>query len=405
MTVASRRPRARPAWLAAASRALGTMLTGPGRRALVVGVMASLWAGPVPLGGQDTPSRPDGLYAEIHTSKGLIVARLEPELTPLAVTNFVGLAEGTIDNAAFDPGRPFYDGTVWHRVAPGHVIQTGIPDSERANGPGYVFPNEIHAGLSHDHAGALNMANGGPNTNGSQFCITLGDRSYLDGDYIVFGEVVEGMDVVLRIVQGDVVDSVRVARVGEAARAFRADTETFRERVRTAEARVQEHEARKREAEARWIEATWPDATGEPGRVLTRELAAGTGSPPRDGPLRVRYRGTRVRYMGHLLGYEGPELEVTSFGSGPDGVPGFVDPPRAFTFVPGETSLNPGLDGVLATMTPGERRLVIVPAELGYGRSGLYPPETPGEPRFVISPNTLLAYEVEVLEDGSGGSR
>jgi hypothetical protein len=74
-------------------------------------------------------SRPDGLYAEIHTTKGRIIARLEPDLTPLAVASFVGLAEGTIENAAFDRGRPFYDGTVYHRVAPGHVIQTGIPVS------------------------------------------------------------------------------------------------------------------------------------------------------------------------------------------------------------------------------------------------------------------------------------
>src|ERR1019366_3486100 len=151
---------------------------------------------------------PDGLYAEIRTSKGLMVARLEPDLTPLAVANFVGLAEGTIANAAFDLGRPFYDGTVYHRVVPGHVIQTGIPQSARARNPGYTFPNEIHARLSHNHAGALNMANGGPGTNASQFCIMLGDRSYLDGDFTVFGGVVEGLDVVMRIVQGDVVESV-----------------------------------------------------------------------------------------------------------------------------------------------------------------------------------------------------
>ena len=100
----------------------------------------------------------------------------------MTVANFVGLAEGTIANSAFDPGRPFYDGSVYHRVVPGHVIQTGIPASDRARGPGYTFPNEIHARLSHNHAGALNMANSGPNTNSSQFCIMLGDRSYLDGD-------------------------------------------------------------------------------------------------------------------------------------------------------------------------------------------------------------------------------
>src|SRR6185295_8481977 len=147
--------------------------------------------------------RPDGLYAEIRTSKGLIVARLEPELTPMTVANFVGLAEGTIANAAFDPGRPFFDGTVYHRVVPGHVIQTGVPQSDRARGPGYAFPNEIHARLSHNHAGALNMANSGPHTNGAQFCIMLGDRSYLDGNYTVFGEVVEGLDVVMKIARGD----------------------------------------------------------------------------------------------------------------------------------------------------------------------------------------------------------
>lgn len=342
-------------------------------------------------------SRPDGLYASIHTSKGLIVARLEPDLTPLAVANFVGLAEGTIENAAFDPGRPFFDGTVYHRVAPGHVIQTGIPDSELAREPGYTFPNEIHSELSHDHAGALNMANGGPHTNASQFCITLGDRSYLDGDYIVFGEVVEGMDVVMSIVQGDVLDSVRIQRFGENAEAYRPDTESFRTLVSAAEQRVEEHAARKRLAEQEWIAQTYADATGPEGGVLTVELAPGSGTAAAGAPLRVRYRGTRVRYMAHLLGYEGPELELTSFGSGTDGVPGFVDPPTAFDFVPGTTTINPGLDAVIARMAPGERRVAIVPAEFGYGRAGLYPPETPGQPRFVIGPNTLLAYEVEVL--------
>src|ERR1041385_7392811 len=122
-------------------------------------------------------NRPDGLYAEIRTSKGKIVARLESDLTPLTVANFVGLAEGTIANAAFDPGRPFYDGSSYHRVVPGHVIQTGVPASERAKNPGYTVPNEIHGRLTHNHAGALNMANSGPHTNAAQFCITLGDRS------------------------------------------------------------------------------------------------------------------------------------------------------------------------------------------------------------------------------------
>src|SRR5580698_4811266 len=206
-------------------------------------VLAGWFAGGV--GAQ----HPDGLYAEIKTSKGLIVARLEADLTPMTVANFVGLAEGTIANAAFDPGHPFFDGSTFHRVVAGHVIQTGIPKSDRARNPGYTFPNEIHAGLSHNHAGALNMANSGPHTNASQFCIMLGDRSYLDGDFTVFGETVEGLDVVMRIAQGDVVESVRIVRVGAKAAAFRPTTESFQAMVRAAEQRLAEHVEKKRAAE------------------------------------------------------------------------------------------------------------------------------------------------------------
>lgn len=346
---------------------------------------------------QEPPRRPDGLYAEIQTSKGKIVARLEAELAPLSVANFVGLAEGTIANAAFDPGRPFYDGSVYHRVVPGHVIQTGIPQSDRAKNPGYTFPNEIHARLSHNHAGALNMANGGPNTNAAQFCITLGDRSYLDGDYIVFGEVVEGMDVVMRIVQGDVVESVRIVRIGAKAQSFHPTTESFQALLLAAERRVTEHIEKKRLAEQEWVARNYPRAVGQADGILSETLAAGhsTGSPM----VRARYRGSEVRYRGDVIGRDGPPLEVTSFGSGEGGIPGFVDPPQVFAVEPGKTKINAALDNVIATMLPGERRVVIVPAVLGYGRAGFYPPETIGKRRFVISPNAMLVYEVEVLSN------
>ncbi len=348
------------------------------------------------LTGQEQTKRPDGLYAEIRTSKGLIVARLEADLTPMTVANFAGLAEGTIANSAFDPGRPFFDGSVYHRVVPGHVIQTGIPQSDRAKGPGYTFPNEIHAKLSHNHAGALNMANGGPNTNASQFCITLGDRSYLDGDYTVFGEVVQGLDVVMRIVQGDVMVSVRILRVGAKAQGFHPTTESFQAMVKAAQQRVIEQAEKKRLAESEWIARNYPKATGPAGGVLTEQLAAGHAGVG-GGPLRVRYRGSEVRYVGDVLGRDGPPLDAISFGSGEDGVPAFVDPPEVFTVEPGKTKINSGLDSAIAAMAPGERRVAIVPAALGYGRAGLYTPEVPGKRRFVVSPNAMLVYEIEVL--------
>jgi len=350
------------------------------------------------LGAQQPATRPDGLYAEIRTAKGLIVARLEPDLTPLTVANFVGLAEGTIANAAFDPGRPFYDGTVFHRVEAGHVIQTGVPQSDRAKNTGYTFPNEIHAKLSHNHAGALNMANGGPNTNASQFCIMLGDRSYLDGDFSVFGDVVEGLDVVMRIAKGDGIESVRIVRVGAKAQAFHPTTESFRAAVNAAQQRVAEHREKKRVAESEWISRNYPKAVGQAGGVLTEQLVAPSAEPSKDAPIHARYSGREVRYVGHVLGREGPPLDVISFGSLETGVPAFGEP-HAFPVDPGKTKINPGLDGVIAQMRPGERRIVIVPAPLAYGRAGAYPPPPPNGRRFVISPDTMLVYDVEILRE------
>jgi cyclophilin family peptidyl-prolyl cis-trans isomerase len=348
-------------------------------------------AGP---GRAQVPLEP-GVYARLWTTKGRILIKLEPDRTPLAVASFVGLAEGTIENAAFDSGRPFYDGTTWHRVVPGHVIQAGIPASDRARGPGYTYPNEISAKLSHDHIRAVGVANSGPDTNGAQFYITLADRSYLDGDYIVFGNVVEGTDVVLRTEQGDGIDSVRILRLGAKAEAYQPDTESFRALVRAAEQRSARLTEQKRQAEQDWIREHWPAATGAEGGVLTA-LRTGGGTPAA-GPITVQYRGTAVRWMGNLLDYDGPPFRLLEFGSDGEGAPGPDDPARTFPFEPGVTRLNPGLDGVIAGMTPGERRVVIVPAELGYGPGGLYRPEIPGQPRFVIPPGSLLVYDVEVL--------
>ena len=339
-----------------------------------------------------------GLYAEVQTGKGLIVIQLKPEYAPMAVANFVGLAEGTIANAALDPGQPFFDHSTFHRVVAGHVIQTGIPHSTRARGPGYNFPNEIDARLSHDHAGAVNMANGGPGTNASQWCITLGDRRYLDGDFTVFGEVVQGLDVVMSIRQGDALDSVRIVRVGKKAEAYHPTTASFQSMVAAAKQRAIEQEARKQQVEAAWIQKNFPKAAGPAGGVRTVTVATGADSA---APVRqLRYRGREVRYIGDWTGRRGAEkktdLQITNFASGPAGVPGFGDA-QAFDDVPGTTRLNPGLEGVVASMHPGDRRTVIVPAAQGYGRAGLYPPEVKGQPRFVVSPNALLVYDLEAL--------
>jgi cyclophilin family peptidyl-prolyl cis-trans isomerase len=168
----------------------------------------------------------DGLYAEMNTSKGIILLKLEFEKAPLTVANFVGLAEGTIKNTAKPEGTPYFDGLKFHRVVPNFVIQGGDPQGNGMGGPGYSFRDEFNPELKHNRPGTLAMANAGPNTNGSQFYITHVATPALDNHYNVFGYVVKGQDVVNAIQVGDTIISVRIYRKGAAAKAFNAP-ETF----------------------------------------------------------------------------------------------------------------------------------------------------------------------------------
>ncbi|MGB2338932.1 MAG: peptidylprolyl isomerase, partial [Flavobacteriaceae bacterium] len=114
----------------------------------------------------------DGIYAAIHTQKGIITIQLHYKETPATVGNFVGLAEGTLPNEVKSDGTPYYDGLNFHRVIPDFMIQGGCPQGSGVGGPGYQFDDEIDSSLRHDKAGILSMANAGPGTNGSQFFIT-----------------------------------------------------------------------------------------------------------------------------------------------------------------------------------------------------------------------------------------
>jgi peptidyl-prolyl cis-trans isomerase A (cyclophilin A) len=145
---------------------------------------------------------PPGLYARFDTTEGQFVVRLHEELAPKTVQNFVGLAEGSTewkDERGRSQKTRFYDNLVFHRVIDGFMIQGGCPLGTGTGGPGYRFADEFHPSLRHDKAGILSMANAGPNTNGSQFFITLGPTPHLDNRHSVFGEVVEGMDTVRAI--------------------------------------------------------------------------------------------------------------------------------------------------------------------------------------------------------------
>ena len=151
------------------------------------------------------------LFALFETDRGPIKIELYPDKAPLTVANFVNLAK-----------RGFYDGLGFHRVIPDFMIQGGCPEGSGRGGPGYKFEDETGNGVAHER-GVLSMANAGPNTNGSQFFITHVPTPWLDGKHTVFGKVVEGLEAVDKVEQGDHIRSVRIEGDADAALAARAD--------------------------------------------------------------------------------------------------------------------------------------------------------------------------------------
>ena len=151
------------------------------------------------------------LTAIFDTARGPIRVELLPDKAPLTVANFVNLAR-----------RGFYDGLGFHRVIADFMVQGGCPEGSGRGGPGYRFEDETGNGVRHER-GVLSMANAGPNTNGSQFFITHVATPWLDGKHTVFGKVVEGLDVVDAIAQGDAIHSVKIEGDAEAVLAAKAD--------------------------------------------------------------------------------------------------------------------------------------------------------------------------------------
>lgn len=133
------------------------------------------------------------IYAAFDTTEGSFKVKLFADQAPNTVNNFVSLADGS------KTGKPFYDGTIFHRVIPDFMIQGGDPEGTGRGGPGYKFADEFHPSLKHSKPGLLSMANAGPNTNGSQFFVTVAATPWLDNRHSIFGEVIEGYDVVERI--------------------------------------------------------------------------------------------------------------------------------------------------------------------------------------------------------------
>jgi peptidyl-prolyl cis-trans isomerase A (cyclophilin A) len=167
---------------------------------MVMAMISSMGGGSAAAGWKDQK----GTYAVFDTTQGVVVVKLFPDKAPKTVENFIGLAEGTKEFTDPKTGakakRPFYDGLIFHRVIPNFMIQGGCPLGQGTGGPGYRFEDEFSPTLTFQKPGMLAMANSGPGTNGSQFFITVAPTPWLQNHHSIFGEVVEGQDVVVKIV-------------------------------------------------------------------------------------------------------------------------------------------------------------------------------------------------------------
>ncbi len=308
----------------------------------------------------------NGIYAKIGTTKGAITIKLEHEKTPMTVANFVGLAEGTLENNVTEVGTPYYNGLTFHRVIADFMIQGGDPTGTGAGGPGYQFEDEIHPELKHNRPGTLSMANAGPATNGSQFFITHGPTDWLDGKHTAFGYVVEGQDVVDAVAQGDTMDTVEIVRVGAEAEAWDASSV-----FTTARSAAEEAARAAQEAADAAIADLKAGAEKTASGLMYIMHEEGKGPKPAAG------QNVKVHYELKLA--DGVVVDSSYSRGTPLDIP------------IGVGRVIPGWDEGIQLLNEGAKATLIVPSELGYGPSGA---------GGVIPPNATLIFKVELVQVG-----
>jgi cyclophilin family peptidyl-prolyl cis-trans isomerase len=308
----------------------------------------------------------DGLYADLETSKGNIILELYYEQVPTTVSNFVALAEGNhpvVDDQ--HEGKRYYDGLKFHRVIEDFMIQGGDPTGTGSGGPGYQFDDEFNEELKHDGPGVLSMANAGPGTNGSQFFITHVETPWLDGKHSIFGKVNSGQDVVDKIEQDDIIKTVKVVRIGEAAKSFNAPKNFENYISEKSEADILRAEAEKESLE-KLSEGMQETESG----IKYKISKEGTGpNAKKDDLLSVHYSLQLV---------DGSEID-SSFTRG-----------APIEFTCGVGQVIKGWDEAMQLLNKGSKARLIIPSELGYGAVGAG--------NGVSPPNATLIFDVELVD-------
>lgn len=306
----------------------------------------------------------EGLFAQISTSKGDILVELFYKDTPLTVTNFVGLAEGTLDAAK---GKKFYNGLKFHRVIKDFMIQGGDPEGTGSGGPGYRFEDEPVKKYVFDKPGKLAMANAGPGTNGSQFFITHVPTDWLNYKHTIFGEVVEGQDVVNSIAQDDKINSITIIRKGADAEKFTATQKDFDALIPVAE------KAKKKFAEER-IATVIEGCKKTDNGIYYQILKEGSGS------VKGRGKSATVEYRGY-------NIDGAIFDASREFHPQGHEP---LTFVVGAGQMIAGFDQMVSEMKIGETRKIVIPPELAYGARGI--------PEVGIAGGEYICFDVKLVK-------
>jgi len=306
----------------------------------------------------------NGIYAKFNTAKGAVLVKLTHDLTPGTVGNFVGLAEGQLENSARPMGKPYYDGLKFHRVIPDFMIQGGCPQGQGTGGPGYNFDDEFHPSLKHDKPGVLSMANAGPGTNGSQFFITHVPTNWLDGKHTVFGHVIEGQDVVDAVAGDDALESIEIIRVGEEAQKWNA-VEAFRTFEGSREKRIAEQKKMAEEALEKLASGFQKTESGLRYQIIQR----GIGTQAEKG------KKVSVHYQGAL---ENGQVFDSSYKR-----------KQPIDFQLGVGQVIEGWDEGIALLKVGDKARFVIPSYLGYGSRGA---------GGVIPPDATLVFDVELMD-------
>ena len=316
--------------------------------------------------------KPSKMFALIETDKGNIKLELFFKETPMTVANFVALAEGTMKNTAKEMGVPFYDGLKFHRViSKGNgdkqdfMVQGGDPKGTGAGDPGYKFADEFVDTLNFDKTMLLAMANSGPNTNGSQFFITVAKTIWLNQKHTIFGEVIEGQDVVNKIKQGDVMNKVTIIREGKEAKKFNA-VEVFEAIQAEAKLKAIAKEKADKTKLIDFIAKNYPNAEKTASGIYYVITKEGTGKrPTADNTVEVHYEGKFLD--GKVFDSSIQRGETISFSL---------------------RQVIKGWTEGIQLMKEGGKITLIIPYNLAYGERG----------RSSIPPKSDLIFDVELFK-------